>query len=92
MIEVKCAKPINQNNHKIIVFTAFADTARYLYDQHAPWAKTSFGVDSALVTGAGYNQTTLPGLRKDLASILTAFSPRSKERPEDMEMKANSIF
>ena len=39
---------------------------------------------SALVTGAGTNQTTLPNLRRDLASILTAFSPRSKERPADL--------
>jgi SNF2 family DNA or RNA helicase len=84
MIQAKCEKPINEGNRKIIVFTAFADTARYLYDQLAPWAKSELGIDAALVTGAGYNQTTLPKLRRDLASILTAFSPRSKERPEDM--------
>ena len=84
MIDGKCRKPINPGNRKVIVFTAFADTARYLYDQLAPWAKASLGVESALVTGAGRNQTTLPNLRKDLASILTAFSPRSKERPEDL--------
>ncbi len=84
MIQAKCEKPINEGNRKIIVFTAFADTARYLYDQLARWAKSELGIDAALVTGAGYNQTTLPKLRRDLASILTAFSPRSKERPEDM--------
>ena len=39
---------------------------------------------AALVTGAGTNQTTLPNLRRDLVSILTAFSPRSKERPADL--------
>jgi SNF2 family DNA or RNA helicase len=83
MIDAKCRKPINAGNRKIIVFTAFADTARYLYEQLTPWAKASLGVEAALVTGAGRNQTTLPTLRKDLASILTAFSPRSKERPED---------
>jgi len=83
VIAHKCRHPINPDNRKVIVFTAFADTARYLYEQLAPWAKTSLGVDSALVTGAGSNQTTLPRLRKDLASILTAFAPRSKERPED---------
>ncbi|MBI5837661.1 MAG: helicase [Candidatus Eisenbacteria bacterium] len=83
MIQEKCHSPINQGNRKIIVFTAFADTARYLYGELAPWAKSTLGVKSALVTGSGGNQTTLAGLRKDLASILTAFSPRSKERPED---------
>jgi superfamily II DNA or RNA helicase len=83
VIEHKCRRPINPGNRKVIVFTAFADTARYLYEQLAPWAKTTLGLDSALVTGAGSNQTTIPGLRKDLASILTAFAPRSKERPEE---------
>lgn len=84
MIEGKCKSPINPGNRKMIVFTAFADTARYLYDQLAPWVKESLGLDTALVTGTGRNQTTLPDLRKDLASILTAFAPRSKERPEDL--------
>lgn len=83
MIEHKCCNPINSGNRKVIVFTAFADTARYLYDQLAPWAKTSLGIDTALVTGTGGNQTTLGGLRKDLASILTTFAPRAKERPEE---------
>ncbi len=79
----KCQNPSNPGNRKIIVFTAFADTAMYLYEQLATWAKETLGIEAALVTGAGRNQTTLPGLRKDLATILTAFSPRSKERPEE---------
>lgn len=84
VITDKCRNPINPGNRKVIVFTAFADTARYLYEQLAPWARTSLGLESALVTGTGSNQTTLPNLRRDLASILTAFAPRSKERPEDL--------
>ncbi|HYN10612.1 MAG TPA: DEAD/DEAH box helicase [Vicinamibacterales bacterium] len=84
MITRKCASPINPGNRKVVVFTAFADTARYLYDQLAPWAKDRLGIESALVTGAGRNQTTLTNLRKDLGSILTAFSPRSKERPAEL--------
>lgn len=84
MIEQKCINPINPGNRKIIIFTAFADTARYLYEQLSPWAQANLGIESALMTGAGGNQTTLTGLRKDLASILTAFSPRSKERPEEL--------
>jgi hypothetical protein len=84
MIEDKCCNPINAGNRKFIVFTAFADTAEYLYAQLAPWAKATLGIESALVTGSGRNQSTLPHLRKDLASILTAFSPRSKERPADL--------
>lgn len=94
MIEDKCRNPINAGNRKFIVFTAFADTAEYLYAQLAPWAKATLGIESALVTGAGRNQSTLPHLRKDLASILTAFSPRSKERPADLtdEGELNLLF
>ena len=84
VITHKCRHPSNPGNKKIIVFTAFADTAVYLYEQLSGWAKAELGLDSALVTGAGRNQTSLPQLRKDLASILTAFSPRSKERPAEL--------
>ncbi len=83
MIKNKVRNPINRDNRKVLLFTAFADTAHYLYDQLAPWAKKNLGIDSALVTGTGNNKTTCPGLRKDLASILSAFSPLSKERPEE---------
>jgi superfamily II DNA or RNA helicase len=84
VIANKRRDPINGQNRKVLVFTAFADTARYLYEQLAPWAKAKLGLHTALVTGTGSNQTTLPGLRRDLASILTAFAPRSKERPEEL--------
>ena len=84
MIERKCRAPINAGNRKVIVFTAFADTAQYLYDALALWAQDSLGMQAALVTGAGTNRTTLTGLRRDLASILTAFAPRTKERPDDL--------
>ncbi len=81
----KCNAPTNPGNRKVIVFTAFADTAAYLYEHLALWAKESLGIDTALVTGSGGNKTTLPHLRRDLGSILSAFSPRSKERPAELE-------
>jgi hypothetical protein len=84
VIAEKVRSPINTGNRKMIVFTAFAETAEYLYAQLAPWALEEHGLHAALVTGSGRNQTTLPNLRKDLGSILTTFSPRSKERPEDL--------
>jgi len=84
VIADKAKNPINPGNRKVLVFTAFADTAQYLYEQIAPWAQEELGLHAALVTGAGHNQTTLPNLRKDFASIITSFSPRSKERPEDL--------
>lgn len=76
----KVNNPINPNNCKIIIFTAFADTAKYLYQNIASWAKDSLELYCALVTGTGDNKTTMPGVRKDMASIITSFSPISKER------------
>lgn len=84
LISQKCANPSNAGNRKVIVFTAFADTAKYLFEHLSGWAKSELGLESALVTGAGGNQVTLAGLRRDLSSILTAFSPRSKERPAEL--------
>ncbi len=84
VIAHKHQSPINSGNRKVLIFTAFADTARYLYEQLSPWALATLGVDSALVTGAGSNRTTRPDLRRDLGSILAAFAPRAKERPEDL--------
>lgn len=52
LIATKIDAPINQGNHKLIVFTAFADTAEYLYKELAPWAKETFGLYSAVVTGS----------------------------------------
>lgn len=81
LIAEKARNPFNAGNRKILVFTAFADTARYLYEHLAPWARVELELSSALVTGSGGNQTTVPGLRRDLGSILSAFSPRARERP-----------
>ena len=84
MIENKCLNPINLGNRKIIVFTAFSDTAQYLYAQLAPWGKNTLGIESALVTGSAGIQTTLPGLRKNMGCVLSAFAPRAKERPAEL--------
>ena len=89
IITQKVCQPINPGNRKVIVFTAFADTAKYLYEQLAPWALSELGLHSALITGDGGNQTTLANLRKQFASILTAFSPRSKERPADLAIEGD---
>jgi len=80
----KIHNPINPGNRKMIVFTAFADTAEYLYRELSPWAQRELDINAALVTGTGPNRTTLPRLRTDLTAILTAFAPRSKERPADL--------
>ena len=81
LIRRKITAPFNPGNKKVIVFTAFADTAAYLYRQLSGWAEKEYGIYSGLVVGTGTNQTTLRGIRTDIHSILTNFSPRSKERP-----------
>jgi hypothetical protein len=84
VIAKKAHQPVNADNRKLLLFTAYADTADYLYRELAPWAKKTLGFNAAVVTGTGANKTTLPGLRSDMSTILSAFSPRSKERPAEM--------
>ncbi|HFD86088.1 MAG TPA: helicase [Gammaproteobacteria bacterium] len=79
-ISRKVNAPINQSNNKVIVFTAFADTALYLYQHIAAWAAEEHGLFSAIITGGGGNKTNLTGIGSDFNNLLTAFSPRSKER------------
>lgn len=85
----KIKNPINEGNKKVLVFTAFADTASYLYDQIADWALAEFGIYTGLVTGgSSADKTNLPrvpnGLggvyRVDFNFLLTNFSPASKRR------------
>ncbi len=83
IISDKITKPLNADNKKVIVFTAFADTATYLYDCLAKWAKTEFDIYAGLVTGSKEPKTNLPLKRKDFTGILINFSPRSKERGEE---------
>lgn len=80
VISDKINNPLNPGNKKVIIFTAFSDTAEYLYEQIAPWARNEHDIHSALVTGSGTNQCTIKNINKDLNSILTNFSPVSKER------------
>jgi len=80
VIRNKVLDPINVGNRKVLIFTAYADTAHYLYKQIGPWAADELGIHCALVTGGGPNQSTLQGINRELNSILTHFSPLSKER------------
>ena len=71
-----------KENRKVLVFTAFADTANYLYDHLHEWAKETLNIESAVVTG-GASRSEL--VRNDFDEILTNFSPISKERDENEE-------
>jgi superfamily II DNA or RNA helicase len=75
----KLASPINPGNKKILIFTAFADTASYLYEHLAARLLKSHRIHTAKVTGADTPKSTL-GRGYDFQSLLTLFSPRSKEK------------
>lgn len=80
-IRIKLANPINGDNKKIIVFTAFSDTAQYLYDNIAPLIKERTGLNTALVSGDVEARSTLKLREKmDFNKVLTLFSPISKEK------------
>jgi len=70
---------MNEGNKKILIFSAFADTAHYLYDNIAKWVKEKHGLESAIVEGQ-QNKTTLKHHPKRTNDILTMFSPVSKDR------------
>ena len=77
----KFAHPINGNNKKVLIFTAFSDTAEYLYDCLAEPIKKEYGLNVALVTGDVEARSTLKLKEKlDFNKVLTLFSPISKER------------
>mgnify|MGYP000433301310 CR=1 FL=1 len=78
LVEQKIAKPVNPGNRKILIFSAFTDTAAYLYRELAPQL-ASAGLHSAIVTGNGNPRTTL-GKGFAFQQVLTLFSPRSKSR------------
>lgn len=80
VIDNKIAHPINEDNKKMIIFTAFADTAGYLYDNVSKYVKSKYGLNSAMVSGSVDGRTTCPKLRGDLNTVLTCFSPISKDR------------
>lgn len=87
----KIEKPINPENKKIIIFTAFADTAKYLYESLGSTLQNEYGLHSALVTGGGSNKTNMPNCRTELSSILTNFSPISKKRDQIFPEEENEI-
>lgn len=91
VIKNKIENPINPDNKKIIVFTAFADTAGYLYEHISSVVKNSYGLNSAMVTGSVDGKTTIPKFKNDLNSVLTLFSPRSKEKALTMSNSNDEI-
>ena len=76
----KFEHPINGNNKKVLIFTAFADTANYLYEQLSSRILNDCGLHTALITGSTEGKSTLPRIKCSFNDILTYFSPVSKDR------------
>ena len=79
IIDEKIKNPVNDGNKKVLIFSAFADTANYIYEHIAKWVKDKHGLESAMVEGQ-QNKTTLKHHPKRTNDILTMFSPISKDR------------
>lgn len=80
LIESKLNNPINEGNRKILIFSAFSDTAEYLYKNVSAFVKSQFGLDSAIITGSVDGRTTIKGQRASMNDVLTLFSPISKDK------------
>lgn len=80
VIREKAANPINPGNKKMLIFTAFSNTAEYLYENLHRFAKEELGLHMALITGSVDGKTTIPKFKPDMNHVLANFSPRSKDR------------
>ncbi len=80
MLADKVRNPINPGNKKVLVFSAFSDTADYLYENVSKYMKETFGLDTALITGTTDGKTTIKGVKTSFNNVLTLFSPLSKGR------------
>lgn len=80
LLDEKMTHPINEGNKKVLIFSAFSDTAEYLYDQVAGYMKNNYGLETAVITGSIDGRTTIKGLKATLNNVLTCFSPVSKSR------------
>ncbi|MBN2981563.1 helicase-related protein [Cohnella algarum] len=79
VIDHKINHPINPGNRKVIIFSAFTDTAAYLYTHLSAYMKAKYNIDTAKIVGSDENKNTA-GLRNVISTLLTCFSPRSKEK------------
>ncbi|MBA4608189.1 DEAD/DEAH box helicase family protein [Aeromicrobium sp. Marseille-Q0843] len=90
LVENKAANPINTENRKVLIFSAFADTARYLFRELSP-SLANAGLESAIITGGAHAAKTTLGPGHDFQQVLTLFSPRSKQRHLTMPKETAEI-
>ena len=80
LISEKIENPINPGNKKVLIFSAFSDTADYLYENVSKYIKNKYGLETAVITGSIDGKTTIKGFKATLNNVLTCFSPISKSR------------
>ena len=80
LLSEKIEHPINADNRKVLIFSAFSDTAEYLFDNVSTFVKQKYGLDTAVITGSIDGRTTIKGFKATLNNVLTCFSPLSKDR------------
>ena len=80
ILSEKIENPINPGNKKVLIFSAFSDTAEYLYEHVSSFVKNKYGLDTAVITGSIDGKTTIKGFKATLNNVLTCFSPISKDR------------
>ena len=91
LVSEKIENPINPGNKKVLIFSAFSDTAEYLYDNVSTYIKNKYGLDTAVITGSIDGKTTIKGFRATLNNVLTCFSPISKGRDVLMPVNKKEI-
>ena len=80
VISEKIENPININNKKVLIFSAFSDTAEYLYEHVSAYIKEKYGLNTAVITGSIDGKTTIKNFKATLNNVLTSFSPISKDK------------
>ncbi|MDD4237913.1 MAG: helicase-related protein [Desulfotomaculaceae bacterium] len=91
LISDKIDTPINKDNKKVLVFSAFSDTAEYLYQNVSEFIKEKYGLDTAMITGTVDGKTTIAKFRATFNNVLTCFSPVSKDKDLLMPESADRI-
>lgn len=80
LVDEKITQPINGDNKKILIFSAFSDTAEYLYQHVSQYVQNKYQLNTAVITGTIDGRTTIKGFPATFNNVLTCFSPRSKGR------------
>lgn len=80
LISQKIENSINPGNKKVLIFTAFSDTAEYLYDNVSRYVMEKYSLNTGMISGTVDGKTTLKDFKATFNNILTCFSPVSKDR------------